>query len=164
MDDIRRRIATIVERHLDEMIDQIMVIFSAEIPSVANADEGGQRRVRGSVRHALLAFLGVYADPASPARVLLEEARRVTMDRAGEEFDRGDIVAMLRIARHVVFGMTRAFVTRELEVAEEDEADVDAALEAFLSELERPEHRVAQAEEAVTHLLQMAEAEGSDVL
>src|SRR5687767_4140744 len=114
MEQIRREIATIVERHLDEILDQIMVIFRAEIPQVAEADDARARRVRGSVRQTLLAFLGVYADPTSPARVLLDEARKVTIDKAGDDFDRSDIIAMLRIARHVVFGMTRGFVSREL--------------------------------------------------
>lgn len=163
MYDVRRRIVTIVERHLDEILEQLMTIYADEITVVANADEARLRRIRGTVRKTLLAFLGIYADPASPARALLEETRSITVERAGEEFTHEDIVAMLRIARHVMFGMTRAFVTRELTLDEQAEPDLNDALEAFLLELERPQIVLDPVREAVGNLLAYAESSGQDL-
>jgi len=150
-----------VERHLDEVLDTAMQAFSAEIDAVRNADDATLVGTRASVRTAILAFLGLYAGPSSPSRSLLEEARRATVARAGEMIERDEIVTMLRIARQVVYQSARRYAAEELDA--DATADIDAALEAFMDEMERDERAIAPGSDAVTELLRSVEADAPDL-
>ena len=163
MTETRREIARIVEHHLDEILDRTIAAYREEIPSLRGADDNALERVRESTRRATLGFLALYADPDSPARLILNEARRATVDRAGETYDRDEIVAMIRIGRQVVFHSAREFVAQELGHDAAREEDVRTSLEAFLNELERAEQLIPPADDAVHHLLANAEAEEPDL-
>jgi hypothetical protein len=156
-------IARTVEHNLEEILDRTMDAFAAEIPNVAAAPEAIRRRVREGTRRAMLAFIALYADPDSPARTVLSEARRVTIDRAGEDFEREDIVAMLHVARIVVYRSTRDFVAASKGSDPATDAEIEAALVAFLDELERTEQALPQTDDAVHHLLVAAEGEEPDL-
>jgi len=159
---VRRRIATIVEEHLDEILDRTMDAFDAELPSVANATQAERHGVRESVRRAVLAFLTLYAEPESSAREQLARARVATVDRAGESFDLEDIVAMLRLSKHVVFQTARALVDAELGDAPERDNEVRKALEAFLDELAQTAELPLPRADAVTSMLASFEDEDPD--
>jgi hypothetical protein len=163
VDEVRRAIARIVEQHLDEILDRTMESFDAALPSVANAPDDVRTTVRLSTRRATLAFVALYADPDSPARVVLEEARGATLYRAGELFEREDILEMLRIGRQVVFQSAREYVREAIDVAPNLEAEISSALESFMVELERAEEVVPRTDDAIRHLLADAEKEGPDL-
>jgi hypothetical protein len=163
MEDIRREIARIVELHLEEILDRTMDALVTEIPAVARQDDDVRALVRASTRHATLAFLALYADPESPARLMLGEARRATVDRAGEIFRRDEILAIIRTARQVVFQAARGYVNAERGSDPEREQDASGALEAFLNELENDESNLGTSRDAVGDLLLAAEREDPDM-
>ena len=160
MPTLRHRVARMVERHLDEILDRTMQAFAAEIEAVRHADDDTLVRTRASVRTAILAFLGVYVGATTSSRSLLDDARRATVARSGEMFKREEITSMLSIARHVVYQSARQYAAAELDA--EATADIDAELEAFLDELERDERTIAPASDAVQELLLSIEAEDPD--
>jgi hypothetical protein len=162
MTDIRREVSRIVEIHLEEILDRTMAALVAEIPAVAAQDDDGRALVRASTRHASLAFLSLYADPETPARLMLDEARRATFDRAGEIFDRSEIIQIIAIARNVIFQSAREFVQTELGADPKRELETRAALESFLDELER-DQAVLQPRDTVGDLLRAAEREEPDL-
>ena len=163
MADIRRDIARIVERHLEEILDRTMETLVAEVPAVTRQDDAGRARVRASTKHATLAFLAVFSDPESPARVMLDEARRATVDRAGEIFQRDEILSIIAVARHVIFHSARDIVLAERGADAETEREVAVAMEAFLTELERDETIMASSRDPVDDLLRAAEREDADL-
>lgn len=165
MKAIRAEIASIVERHIEEILDDTMRAYAAEIPRLAGANAADLARARASTRRATLSFLALYADPGSPAHLLLDDARRATTDRAGEIFDRDEIVAMVRVARQVIVQRARGYVAAELgpEDVARRQRDVEEALNAFLAELERTEQVAPEIDDALHHLLAQAEKEGPDV-
>ena len=162
MGDSRRDVAQIVERHLEEILDRTMATLVADIPAVAAQDDEGRARVRASTRHATLAFLSLYADPETPARNMLDEARRATFDRSGELFDRTEILQIIAIARNVIFQSARELVQRELGTDQDRERQSTTALGMFLDELER-DQAVPEARDAVGDLLRTAEREEPDL-
>src|SRR5215831_18249352 len=113
MSDIRRDVARVVEEHLEEILDRTMEAIVREVPAVARQTDDVQALVRASTRHATLAFLALYADPESPARLMLNEARRATVDHAGEIFQLEEIHAIIRTARAVIFQLGRSYVNAE---------------------------------------------------
>ena len=161
MPTLRHRVARMVERHLDEILDLSMQAFISELEVVRDATEDELRRTRASVRTAILAFLGLYAGPSSPSRGLLEEARRATVARAGEMYEREDIVTMLRIARQVVYTSAHRYAAEELDAVAT--AEIDAALDAFMDELERDERAIEPGLDAVRELLRSVESEDPDL-
>ena len=162
MTDIRRDVARIVERHLEEILDRTMAALVADIPAVAAQDDDGRARVRVSTRHATLAFLSLYADPETPARLMLDEARRATVDRAGEAFTRSEILEIISIARNVTFQSAREFVQAELGADPERELETKGALGTFLDEMER-DPTVLEGRDPVGDLLLNAEREAPDI-
>jgi len=163
MSAIRGAIARIVERNLESILDATMDGFIAEIPRIKESSPEARARVRASTRRATLAFLALYADAESPARMLLDEARRATIDRAGEAYEREEILAMFRIARHTIFHRARDLVQAEMGHDLAREEDTKVALEAFIAELEQNESLFPQADDALHHLLVEAEREEPDV-
>jgi len=161
--ETRRAIARIVESHLDEILDRVMAAYEVEVPSVAASTDATKRRVRESTRRASLAFLALFADPETPARQVLNEARNATVDRAGEMFERDDIIAMIRVGRQVVYQSARTYVRDHVTVDPAHEDEMSVALEAFMRELERTEELLPQADDALQHLLASAETEGPDL-
>src|SRR5437899_4249098 len=113
MEDIRRLVSRVVELHLEEILDATMDAVVREVPAVARQDDEVRALVRASTRHATLAFLALYADPDSPARLMLSEARRATVDHAGEIFQLDEILAIIRTARQVIFQSARTYVNAE---------------------------------------------------
>src|SRR6266545_4355692 len=63
MNDIRREVSRILERHLEEILDRTMSALIAHVPAVSRQDDEGRALVRASTRHATLAFLTLCADP-----------------------------------------------------------------------------------------------------
>jgi len=106
----------------------------------------------------------LYSDPDSPAKVMLTEARRATVDRAGEIFQLDEIRAIIQTARQVIFQSARTYVNAERgRVDPESEQQVTEALETFLTELEREENTIGKARDTVGDLLRAAEREGPDL-
>lgn len=163
MTDVRREIARIVEKHLDEILDRTLEAFAAAVPRLASADERTLARVRAATRNATLAFLAVYADPETPARPLLDEARRGTIDRAGEQFAKDEILTMMRIAPQVIYQVSSRHVRREMGEDPARERDSAEAMESFLEELERAERRSSPRGDPMDDLLSAAEREGPDI-
>lgn len=161
MPTARHAVARVVERHLEEILDRSMQAFSAELESVRKADEDVLVRTRAAVRRVVLSFLLIYAEPRASSRILVDESRRATVERAGEMFPREEILTMLRIARQVVFSSTREFASAEL--TEDDAVDIDEALEGFLDELERDERTIEPADHAVRDLLASVEDQEPDL-
>lgn len=161
--NVRRTIARIVEHHLDEILDRVMAAYRSEIPAVRAAPESVLARVRQSTRRATQAFLALYADPESPARQVLNEARNVTVDRSGELFDREDIIAMIRVGRQIIFTSARGYVRAEVAVDPAHEHEMAEALEAFMRDLERTEELLPKADDALHELLAAAENEEPDI-
>ena len=162
MSTIRRDVAGIVEAHLEEILDRTMAAIISDVPAVAAQDDEGRARVRASTRHATLAFLSLYADPETPARLMLDEARRATVDRSGEIFERSEILEIISIARSVVFQSAREFVQKELGADADRERETRVALESFLDELGRNQE-LPQTRDAVGELLRSAEREEPDL-
>ena len=164
MEDIRRQVARVVELHLEEILDATMDAIVREVPAVARQNDEMRSLVRASTRHATLAFLALYADPDSPARLMLNEARRATVDHAGEIFQLDEILAIIRTARQVIFQSARAYVNAERgSVDPESERQVTEALEAFLTELESEENTIGRSRDAVGDRLRAAEREEPDL-
>ena len=113
MEDIRRLVSRVVELHLEEILDATMDAVVREVPAVARQNDEVRSLVRASTRHTTLAFLALYADPESPARLMLNEARRATVDHAGEIFQMDEILAIIRTARQVIFQSARTYVLAE---------------------------------------------------
>src|SRR5437763_3855200 len=140
MEDIRRLVGRVVELHLEEILDATMDAIIRDVPAVARQNDEVRSLVRASTRHATLAFLALYADPDSPARLMLNEARRATVDHAGEIFQLDEILAIIRTARQVIFQLGRQYVNAERGRDDpESERQASEALESFLTELEREE-------------------------
>ena len=164
MEDIRGIVSRVVELHLEEILDATMDAIVREVPAVARQNDEVRSLVRASTRHATLAFLALYADPDSPARLMLNEARRATVDHAGEIFQMDEILAIIRTARQVIFQSARAYVLAERGgVDPESERQVTEALESFLTELESEENTIGKARDAVGDLLRAAEREEPDL-
>jgi hypothetical protein len=164
MEDIRRLVSHVVELHLEEILDTTMDAIIREVPAVARQDDEVRSLVRASTRHATLAFLALYADPDSPARLMLTEARRATVDHAGEIFQLDEILAIIRTARQVIFQSARTYVLAERGAVDpESERQVTEALESFLTELESEENTIGKARDAVGDLLRAAEREEPDL-
>jgi hypothetical protein len=164
MDDIRRMVARVVEGRLEEILDVTMETLVREVPAVARQTDDVRALVRASTRHTTLAFLALYADPESPARLMLHEARRATVDRAGEIFTMDEISQIIRTARQVVFQLGRQFVNAERgHVDPASEREATDALESFLTELEREESTIGKTRDAVGDLLLAAEREDPDL-
>jgi hypothetical protein len=164
MEDIRRLVTRVVEEHLEEILDITMETIVREVPAVARQPGDVRELVRASTRHTTLAFLALYADPESPARLMLSEARRATVDHAGEVFAMDEILAIIRTARQVIFQLGRQYVNAERgSVDPESEREVTEALESFLNELEREETTLGSARDAVGDLLRAAECEEPDL-
>src|SRR5258706_6370605 len=160
MEDIRRLVTRVVEEHLEEILDVTMATIVREVPAVTRQPDEVRELVRASTRHTTLAFLALYADPESPARLMLNEARRATVDHAGEIFQMDEILAIIRTARQVIFQSARTYVLAERGgVDPESERQVTDALESFLTELEQEENTIGQARDAVGDLLLAAERE-----
>jgi hypothetical protein len=164
MEDIRRLVARVVEEHLDEILDVTMETIVRDVPAVARQNDDIRALVRASTRHATLAFLALYADPESPARLMLTEARRATVDHAGEIFAMDEIQQIIRTARQVIFQLGRQYVNAERGHDDPDsERQADEALESFLTELEREETTMGRTRDAVGDLLRAAEREDPDL-
>ena len=164
MEDIRRLVTRVVEEHLEEILDVTMATIVREVPAVARQPEDVRELVRASTRHTTLAFLALYADPESPARQMLSEARRATVDHAGEIFAMDEILSIIRTARQVIFQLGRQYVNAERgQVDPESEREVTQALESFLTELEREENTIGEARDTVGDLLRAAEREEPDL-
>ena len=164
MEDIRRLVTRVVELHLEEILDQTMEAIVREVPAVARQNDDVRALVRASTRHTTLAFLALYADPESPARLMLTEARRATVDHAGEIFQLDEIQAIIRTARQVIFQSARAYVNAERGHDDpESERQATEALESFLNELEREENTIGKSRDAVGDLLRAAEREEPDL-
>jgi len=164
MEDIRRLVTRVVELHLEEILDQTMEAIVREVPAVARQNDDVRALVRASTRHTTLAFLALYADPESPARLMLTEARRATVDHAGEIFQLEEIQAIIRTARQVIFQSARAYVNAERGHDDpESERQATEALESFLNELEREENTIGRSRDAVGDLLRAAEREEPDL-
>jgi hypothetical protein len=164
MEDIRRLVSRVVELHLEEILDATMDAIVREVPAVARQNDDVRSLVRASTRHATLAFLALYADPDSPARLMLTEARRATVDHAGEIFQLDEILAIIRTARQVIFQSARTYVLAERGAVDpESERQVTEALESFLTELESEENTIGKARDAVGDLLRAAEREEPDL-
>ena len=164
MEDIRRLVGRVVELHLEEILDATMDAIIRDVPAVARQNDEVRSLVRASTRHATLAFLALYADPDSPARLMLNEARRATVDHAGEIFQLDEILAIIRTARQVIFQSARTYVNAERGGADPDsERQVTDALESFLTELESEENVIGKARDAVGDLLRAAEREEPDL-
>ena len=164
MEDIRRLVTRVVEQHLEEILDVTMQTIVSEVPAVARQPDEVRDLVRASTRHTTLAFLALYADPESPARLMLSEARRATVDHAGEIFAMDEILAIIRTARQVIFQLGRQYVNAERGSADpQSEREASEALEAFLTELEREESTMGKTRDAVGDLLLAAEREEPDL-
>jgi hypothetical protein len=164
MEDIRRLVARVVEEHLEEILDVTMETIVREVPAVARQNDDIRALVRASTRHATLAFLALYADPESPARLMLTEARRATVDHAGEIFAMDEIQQIIRTARQVIFQLGRQYVDAERGHDDpESQRQADEALESFLTELEREETTMGRTRDAVGDLLRAAEREAPDL-
>src|SRR5437660_2758204 len=164
MEDIRRLVSRVVDLHLEEILDATMDAIVREVPAVARQGDDVRSLVRASTRHATLAFLALYADPDSPARLMLNEARRATVDHAGEIFQMDEILAIIRTARQVIFQSARTYVLAERGgVDPESERQVAEALESFLTELESEENTIGKARDTVGDLLRAAEREEPDL-
>ncbi len=164
MEDIRRLVARVVEEHLEEILDVTMETIVREVPAVARQNDDIRALVRASTRHATLAFLALYADPESPARLMLTEARRATVDHAGEIFAMDEIQQIIRTARQVIFQLGRQYVDAERGHDDpESQRQADEALESFLTELEREETTMGRTRDAVGDLLRAAEREDPDL-
>src|SRR5437868_6019541 len=164
MEDIRRLVARVVEQHLEEILDVTMDAIVREVPAVSRQPDEVRELVRASTRHTTLAFLALYADPESPARLMLSEARRATVDHAGEIFAMDEILAIIRTARQVIFQLGRQYVNAERGgVDPEAEREVTEALESFLTELEREENILGKTRDSVGDLLRAAEREEPDL-
>ena len=162
--DIRRDVARVVEEHLEEILDRTMEAIVSEVPAVARQSDDVKALVRASTRHATLAFLALYADPDSPARLMLNEARRATVDHAGEIFQLDEIHSIIRTARTVIFQLGRNYVNAERGKEDpESEAEATKALESFLNELESEEASFGRTRDAVGDLLRSAEREEPDL-
>ena len=164
MEDIRRLVSRVVELHLEEILDATMDAVVREVPAVARQNDEVRSLVRASTRHTTLAFLALYADPESPARLMLNEARRATVDHAGEIFQMDEILAIIRTARQVIFQSARTYVLAERGAVDpESERQVTEALESFLTELEQEENTIGKARDSVGDLLRAAEQEEPDL-
>jgi hypothetical protein len=164
MEDIRRQLSRVVETHLEEILDTAMDAIVREVPAVARQNDDVRGLVRASTRHATLAFLALYADPDSPAKVMLNEARGATVDHAGEIFQLDEIRAIIQTARQVIFQSARTYVNAERgRIDPDSERQVTEALETFLTELEREENPIGKAPDSVGDLLRAAEREGPDL-
>ena len=156
MEDIRRLVARVVEQHLEEILDVTMDAIVREVPAVARQTDDVRALVRASTRH--------YADPESPARLMLTEARRATVDHAGEIFAMDEILQIIRTARQVIFQLGRQYVNAERgHVDPESERQATEALESFLTELELEENSIGKARDTVGDLLRAAEREEPDL-
>lgn len=163
-ESLRRMIAEIVEKHLDEIVDETIAAYVRSIPSVATASAKELRLIRAATTRATQAFIQMYADPESPARQFIQQARAATLDRAGEVFQRHDIVEMISIGRHVVYQTARRFTEAEIGVTEVERADIQAALDVFLTELELADEPVMEVTpDVVMHFLTQAENEDPDI-
>ena len=164
MEDIRLLVSRVVEEHLEEILDATMDAIVREVPAVARQNDDVRSLVRASTRHATLAFLALYADPDSPARLMLNEARRATVDHAGEIFQLDEILAIIRTARHVIFQSARTYVNAERgHVDPESERQATEALASFLNELEQDESTLGKSRDSVGDLLRAAEREDPDL-
>jgi hypothetical protein len=164
MEDIRRVVSRVIESHLEEILDAAMDGIIREVPAVARQNEDVRALVRASTRHTTLAFLALYADPESPARLMLTEARRATVDHAGEIFQLDEIRAIIQTARQVIFQSARTYMNAERgRIDPESERQVTEALETFLTELERDDNTIGKARDTVGDLLRAAEREGPDL-
>jgi hypothetical protein len=164
MEDIRRLVTRVVEEHLEEILDVTMATLVREVPAVARQPDDVRELVRASTRHTTLAFLALYADPESPARLMLSEARRATVDHAGEIFAMDEILAIIRTARQVIFQLGRQYVNAERGHDDpQSEREASEALESFLTELEREENTLGRTRDSVGDLLRAAEREEPDL-
>jgi hypothetical protein len=161
--DARPTIARVVEDHIDEIVERVLASYDAAVPRFKRMSERDRDPVREATRRTILSFLGLYAGDDRFARTGLDEARRVTLGRAGAIFDRDEIMAMISAARHVVFMSARELVQMEIGADPAREADINAALDAFLEELERPERSMADAGSALDRLLLDAESDEPDL-
>lgn len=163
MSDVRREIARVVEAHLDEMLDVLLDEYRRRIPRFAAASPQVQANVREGTRRATLAFLTIFSDPERPARPLLAEARRIADGAAAAPFEREDLLAMVRIARPLIFSEARAHVVAALGTDPARTADISQALDAFLQELVSTGERLEPSDDAIAEFLARAEAEGQDL-
>jgi hypothetical protein len=163
VEPIRKDVVQLVERHLDEILDRLLEAMSSRVPAVAAAPTETRERVRSNARLAILAFIGLYADPDAPARLMLSEARRATVERSGEPFGSGEIVTMLHVGRDVVLKEARAYLREELGEQPALEADLERALDVFVNELERGEQSASPLGDSLNELLLAAESEGPDL-
>lgn len=134
---IRKQIADIVEKHIEEIIDETMAAYIRQIPACATATAEQLKMIRAATTRATLAFIRMYADPHSPARPFIQSARAATVERAGEVFERNDIGEMIDIGRRTVYSAARRIVDRELEIPDDQRMQIRNALDAFLTEMER---------------------------
>lgn len=163
MEDLRAHLVRIVEAHLEEILDRLMQAYTVEIPRVAEASAEERALIREAARRTSVAFLEVYARGDRVQTEAIDDARRVTVARAGELFDREDIIAMLRIANQVMFQTARALVEKEMGADPSRAADIEQALNGFLGELERSERLIPGGDHALGELLTNAEAEDPDI-
>ncbi|MGZ4103823.1 MAG: hypothetical protein ACXVQ6_11390 [Actinomycetota bacterium] len=164
MKDVRRTVARVLESHLDEILDVTMDALVREVPAVARQSDDIRGLVRASTRQATLAFLALYANPSTPRREMLDQARRATVDRAGETFQRDEILSIIGTARQMIFQLGRTFVHAECgDLGDESEVEISEALASFLTELEREDEKFVPRRDPVEELLRSAEREGPDL-
>lgn len=164
MENVRRSVARVLESHLDEILDVTMDSIVREVPAVARQNDEVRVLVRASTKQATLAFLAIYANPATPRREILDQARRATVDRAGEIFQRDEILMIIGTARHVIFQLGRTFVHAEYgDLDPDSEKELAEALASFLSELERADEQFVPRRDPLEELLRTAEREGPDL-
>lgn len=161
---LRKQIAEIIEQNLGEIVDATMQAYVREIPAVATAPAGALRAIRASTMRATSAFVSMYADPASPADPFVKRARAVTIERAGEILEHDDILELIRVGRATIFRTARDIVARELVVPPDTRTELEQALDAFLTELERSESLVPTVgPDALNQWLSAAEIEEPDI-
>jgi hypothetical protein len=161
---LRKRIAVIVERHIDEIVDTTMAAYVREIPAIATATADQLRLIRAATKRATLSFIQMYADPDAPSRPYVQQARAATVERAGEVFERDDITEMIDIGRRIVYAEARKLIEKELTMTDDERAQIRAALDGFLTEMERADEvdmRVTP--DVLISWLSRAEAEEPDI-
>lgn len=162
MDPVRARIGVLLHEHLDELLHVVLAAFERSIPRVAACNDTEREMVVRGTSAALRSFARLIADHEEPAAPLLSYARTATIERAGEVFTKDEILEMMKIARQVLVHTMREIAGAELGLTDVQRAQLDATLDAFLSEIGRAEGEIVPAT-SVDLLLAAAEDDEVDL-